>query len=301
MPNTAIKLSNPRRQLAAWFYSWLTWRQRRRLKQQFAEAERFPIAVLFYHRVADRHLTPWTISRRNFAQHLDWLEKHFEIISLSDAQQRIRGTNNKRPSVAITFDDGYSENCDFAIPELLRRGLPATYFVVSEAVATGKPFAHDSANLIPLKPNTIDEIKDIHRSGIEIGGHTRRHADIGRITNRSELEDEVLGGIAHLESWGVGPVRYFSFPFGMPQNTSQLAIDLLCKAGVAGFCTAYGAWNWPGSSGYHLRRIHADPGMQTLKSWLTFDPRKLIDHWQLPFKEPVYTKPAPSAQQLLTV
>ena len=280
-------MSNRRRQWAAWFYRWLTRQQRTQLRQELTATGRFPVAVLFYHRVADRHPNPWTISRNDFLRHLDWLQDNFDVVSLSEAQARVRSATNTRPTVAITFDDGYAENCDFAIPELLRRQLPATYFVVTQAVADGRPFAHDATEHLQLAPNTISEIRDMHRAGIEIGAHTRTHKDLGRSISGTELADETLGSIRELESWGVGPIRYFSFPYGMPANTSQAAIDLLLSAGIQGFCTAYGAWNWPGASGYHLRRIHADPGMQTLKNWLTLDSRKLTDHHLLPFEEPV--------------
>ncbi len=288
-------LSNRRRQLAAWLYQRLTWAQRKELREQLTESGRFPIAVLFYHRVADRHPNPWTISRRNFVRHLDWLQENFDIVSLQEAQARIRSPRNSRPTVAITFDDGYAENCDFAIPELLRRQLPATYFVVSRAVAEGHPFAHDTLEHLQLAPNTIAEIQDMHRAGITIGAHTRTHLDLGKVVSGTELADETLGSIREIESWGVGAIRYFSFPFGMPSNTSQAAVDLLLRSGIEGFCTAYGAWNWPGASGYHLRRIHADPGMQTLKNWLTLDRRKLADPCQLPFAEPQFDDVLPNA------
>lgn len=289
MPSTKQFASNRSRQWAAWLYTLITAGRRRRLREQCMQSGRYPIAVLFYHRVADNYPTPWTLSRRNFIQHLDWLEENFDIVSLSEAQRRIHSSHNTKPTVAITFDDGYSENCDFAIPELVRRRLPATYFVVSENVLSGRPFDHDLACHKALRPNSVAEIRDIHRAGIEIGGHTRHHLDIGQLTHINEVAEEILGGIAQLEDWGVGPVRYFSFPFGLPENTSQVAVDLLYSANIAGFCTAYGAWNWPGSLGRHLRRIHADPGMQTLKSWLTLDPRKMQDKWRLPFHEPIHS------------
>ncbi len=279
-------LSNRRRQWAAWLYQCLTAQQRKRLRQELIETGRFPVAILFYHRVADRHPNPWTISRRDFVRHLDWLQDNFDIVSLSEAQSRIRSGTNRRPTISLTFDDGYAENCDFAIPELLRRRLSATYFVVSQAVAEGRPFAHDALEHLDIPPNTVSEIRDMQRAGIEVAAHTRSHRDIGQITSGTELADETLGSIKEIESWGVGPVQFFSFPYGMPSNTSQAAVDLLLRSGIKGFCTAYGAWNWPGSAGFHLRRIHADPGMQTLKNWLTLDRRKFADHYQLPFAEP---------------
>jgi peptidoglycan/xylan/chitin deacetylase (PgdA/CDA1 family) len=268
-------------------YRLATAGRRRRLFKELNVAGRIPIAILFYHRVADTCLNPWSISRRNFVQHLDWLESNFDVITLAEAQARIRSQTNYRPSVVITFDDGYAENCDFALPELKRRNLPATYFVATDAVKNGTPFRHDLQCSRPLRPNTIAEIQDIARAGFEIGGHTKSHADIGRLTDPNAVCDEIVGGIEELEAWGVGPIRYFSFPTGLPENTSQLAVDLLLGSGLAGFCTAHGAWNWPASPGYHLRRIHADPGMQTLKNWLTLDPRKLRDHGAFPFQEPV--------------
>lgn len=284
-------------------YRLATAGQRRRLFHELRAQGRVPIAILFYHRVADTYLNPWSISRGNFVQHLDWLERHFEIITLAEAQRRIQSRTNDRPSVVITFDDGYAENCDFAIPELQRRGLPATYFVATNAVKYGTPFSHDLEYHRPLRANSIAEIQDIARAGFEIGGHTMSHADIGRLTDQGAIAQEILGGIAELEAWGVGPVRYFSFPLGLPENTSQKAVDVLTSSGLAGFCTAHGAWNWPASPGYHLRRIHADPGMQTLKNWLTYDPRKMRDHGTFPFREPTPTVPtSPSAApELATV
>ena len=287
MSLSAHRLANGYRQWGAWLYRLATQRQRSRLREQLIAECRFPVAVLFYHRVADCCPTPWTISRRNFAAHLDWLEREFDVVSLAEAQRRIRSESNQRPTVALTFDDGYAENCDFAIPELERRGLTATYFVATEPVISRVPFAHDLKVNCRFAPNSVAEIQDIARAGFEIGGHTKNHLDLAQLTTREAIQDEILGGIEQLESWGVGPIKTFSFPFGMPQNISQMAVDVVLETRLQSFCSAYGAWNWPASPGYHLRRIHADPGMQTLKNWLTLDARKLREPYALPFCEPV--------------
>lgn len=295
MPISAKREANLYRQWAACLYRWASYRQRIETRRHLIASCNFPVGILFYHRVADAHPTPWTISRRNFVAHLDYLERNFQIVSLAEAQRRVRSPHNSQPSVAITFDDGYAENCDFAIPELQRRGLPATYFVATSSVVDGVPFRHDLYRNCPLTPNTVAEVQDIACAGFEIGGHTKNHIDLGQLATRDMAAEEILGGIEELESWGVGPIRYFSFPYGLPQNTSQVAVNILLEAGLHGFCTAYGAWNWPGQAGYHLRRIHADPGMQTLKNWLTFDSRKLRDQHPLPFTEPVWPHDSSSA------
>ncbi len=83
------------------------------------------------------------MSTSDFAAQLDWLQKHFDCVTLEEAQRRVRSSFNDRPTVAITFDDGYAENSQFAIPELVRRNIPATYFVATDFVRSGEPFPHD--------------------------------------------------------------------------------------------------------------------------------------------------------------
>ncbi|GIW97007.1 MAG: xylanase [Pirellulaceae bacterium] len=258
-------------------YRTVTLPGRELLRWRWRRSQRFPLAILFYHRVADRHANPWTISTADFARHLDWLETHFDIVSLEEVQQRIRRGICPRPTVAITFDDGYAENCDFALPELIRRQIPATYFVATDFVAHGRPFPHDVAAGQPLPPNTIEQLRELSDSGITIGAHTRSHCDLGKVGDGKRLDREIVGSKEDLEQWIGRAVQYFAFPYGRPANVSQAAIDRIRSAGYAGFCSAFGAWNWLDADPFHLRRIHGDPGLERLKNWLTFDPRKL---WQ---------------------
>lgn len=97
-----------------------------------------------YHRVIPRHharrdsveagmfVTPATFSR-----HLAWLEAEFRVLPLHEIVDRIE-TRRALPAraCAITFDDGWRDNYDYAFPELRRRALPATIFAVSERVGT---------------------------------------------------------------------------------------------------------------------------------------------------------------------
>lgn len=274
---------------ALWLYRQLTRRTRQRLLAELRAEGRLPLGILFYHRVADQHPNPWTISRDNFARHLDWLQANFQLVSLAEMQRRIRSAHCEQPTVSLTFDDGYAENADFAIPELVRRGLTATYFVATDFVRTGQPFPHDVAAGVPLPPNTMDQLRDFAASGIEIGAHTRSHCDVAKVNCPEQLRSELIGSVEDLQTWLERPIRYFAFPYGLPQNCSQAAVELLVEHGLSGFCSAYGSWNWPDSHGYHLKRIHGDPGIEKLRNWLTLDPRKLVDHVTLPFHEPCLT------------
>ncbi len=279
------------REPALWLYQQLTRHSRRNLLEQLREQRELPIAILFYHRIADTTPNAWTMTRKNFAKQLDWLQDNYDIVSLAEAQRRVRAPFCDRPSVALTFDDGYSENAQYAIPELARRNLTATYFVSTNFVRTGRPFPHDSQAGHPLAPNTIDELRAFVDLGIEIGAHTRNHPDMGKVHKADEIRDEIWGSVDDLQRWLSVRIRYFAFPFGLPANVTQAAVDAIEALGLAGFCTAYGAINWPNSDGFHLRRIHADPGLERLKNWLTLDPRKLRDATALPFAEMQRTQP----------
>jgi peptidoglycan/xylan/chitin deacetylase (PgdA/CDA1 family) len=233
-----------------------------------------PVRVLFYHRVADFIRNDWTISRKKFAQQIDWLRARFDIVSLSEAQQRIQSGKNRWPTACITFDDGYADNCDFAIPLLLRQRLPFTYFVTTAHVLEQKPFLHDVARGQPLQPNSRDEIMALATQGVEIGAHTRNHVDLGESSDPSLLHEEIVGSKEDLESLTGGRVRYFAFPYGQHRHLTPAAFDVARAAGFDGVCSAYGGYNWPGDDPFHIQRIHADPEIIRLKNWMTIDPRK---------------------------
>ncbi len=231
--------------------------------------------ILFYHRVADHTPNGWSMSTATFERQIRWLSRHFDLISLEQTQRRMEAGWNDRPSVAITFDDGYAENCTTALPLLVELKIPVTYFVASRYILEERPFPHDVAAGRPLPTNTVDQLRQFVKAGVEIGAHTRTHADLGATCSSDALYDEVVGCREELEEALQTPVSYFSFPYGLPQHLSSEAFSMARHAGYAGVCSAYGGYNFPGDHAFHLQRIHADPEMVRLKNWLTVDPRKV--------------------------
>lgn len=238
-------------------------------------AGRSPVVVLFYHRVADEHPNAWTISNRQFERHLDWLAPRFDFVSLEEAQRRIRCGNNSRPAVSITFDDGYADNCMHALPLLIKRRIPCTYFVTTHNAISGEPFAHDVAAGQPLPPNSSEQLRALAAAGIEIGGHTHTHADLGMAGDTQTLFYEMVDGAGRLEEVIERPVRYFAAPFGMPENLSAAVFSMARRHGFDAVCSAYGGYNFPGDDPFHLQRIHGDPDFVRFRNWMTIDPRKL--------------------------
>lgn len=253
------------------------------LNRRLRHARQLPSAALFYHRVADTNLTPWTISNNDFRKHIQYLKNNFDIVSLDTLQSQTGHPSSHKMMVALTFDDGYAENFDQAIPMLLQEGIPFTYFVSSNYILSQKAFPHDLKLGLNLRPNTPEQIRFLADHGVDIGGHTRNHADMGQVTTIDQVRCEILGDIRVLEALTGKPIRYFAFPYGDLQHMSQVAIDVLREANLKGMCSAYGEFNRPNTDLWHIRRIHGDSGMLRLKNWLTLDPRKLRRKKQFPF------------------
>jgi peptidoglycan/xylan/chitin deacetylase (PgdA/CDA1 family) len=251
---------------------------RRRAAVRRAAEGREPVRIAFYHRIADDSPNAWTMTCRSFARQIEWLRSRFDMVSLAEAQTRIRTGCNRRPAAAITFDDGYADNLNFAIPLLLKLGIPFTYFVSTNHVLRSNAFPHDVAAGRPLPVNTLAQLRQLSASGVEIGAHTRSHADLGVPRTLKELSNEILGSKLDLESALGKPVRYFAFPYGLHENMSGDAFRVAFGAGFAGVCSAYGGYNFPDDDAFHLRRFHADNQFIRFANWMTVDPRKLRRH-----------------------
>lgn len=270
----------PLKQSLLGLYQTVTARSRLRRLRELAEEGLAPVSILFYHRVADTHPNDWTLPVSLFRRQLDWLGERFDFVTLREAQRRLSSGSSRRPAVAITFDDGYGENCDAAIPLLLKRNLPFTYFVSTQIVRDQSAFPHDLEAGTRLRPNTITELRSMANAGVEIGAHTRTHPNLGKSVDPAWLHEEIVGSIEDIESWTGRRPRYFAFPFGQTHNLSPVAMRVAHDAGIEAVCSAYGAYNLPERTSeefgpFHLRRVHADPEWVRFQNWMTFDARKL--------------------------
>ena len=183
-----------------------------------------PMMILFYHRVADDSPNDWTISNSLFKRQIDWARSRFEMVSLAEVQRRMHRGKNVRPTVSVTFDDGYQENCDQALPYLIEHNIPTTYFVTLDNIERNQPFPHDVKAGYPLCPNTPAQIRQLAVAGIDIGAHTRSHPDLGKIHDLAELRKEIVEPKQALEAMIETPVNYFAFPFGKQENMHTTAV-----------------------------------------------------------------------------
>jgi len=121
-----------------------------RLVGQLTGAARSPL-VVGYHRVVERvdrletpTIAPMSIGVRMFEQQLDWLARRYQFVGLDELSALLEGGRVPgRPVAAITFDDGYADVFEHAVPVLVRKGIPAAVFVVTSWIGTTGLLGHD--------------------------------------------------------------------------------------------------------------------------------------------------------------
>lgn len=106
------------------------------------------LTVVMFHRTLDPADPRWrscdpdyTVSVDVLRRSLAFFRRHYHVVSLQQVLEARRGAAPLPPrALLITFDDGWADNADFALPELQRAGLPALMFVVADAVGRRQPF-----------------------------------------------------------------------------------------------------------------------------------------------------------------
>ncbi|HQZ01321.1 MAG TPA: polysaccharide deacetylase family protein [Thauera sp.] len=92
------------------------------------------IVGLNYHRIGDGSRSEldrglWSASEEGFDQQLAWLKLNSDVISPAEIDLARKDSSGRH--VLITFDDGYKDNYDCAVPTLRRHGLTATFFIAT--------------------------------------------------------------------------------------------------------------------------------------------------------------------------
>ena len=91
------------------------------------------LSILIFHRVlpATDPLLPDVPDAVEFERLLHWIKSWFNVVPLVDAITQLREGRLPERAVAITFDDGYSDNYDVALPLLVQNGMSATFFIAT--------------------------------------------------------------------------------------------------------------------------------------------------------------------------
>jgi len=121
---------------------WLAdWRRKRRYRACLAGPAR--AVVLRYHSIG----TPTSVSGyldpglslppSRFSEQLALLAARCDVLTVDELPERLSGTPPRRLAVVLTFDDGYRDNHDEALPLLAAAGLRAAFYVTTSPLRSG--------------------------------------------------------------------------------------------------------------------------------------------------------------------
>jgi len=135
----------------------------------------------------------------------------YKGLSLSQLKPYLDGKKYGKV-VGITFDDGYQNNLINAAPILNKYNFTATCYIVSDCIGMSNEW--DLDNKITQRPLMSEsEIKKWISLGMDIGAHTKTHADLTEISNQ-KAQQEIVDCKAELETRFKVLVNDFCYPFG---------------------------------------------------------------------------------------
>jgi len=189
------------------------------------------ISVLMYHQVGQfaepkAHRSCYCDVGRFRAQMalLKWAG--YRVISLAEAVDSLFGKQAlPGRSVVLSFDDGYENFADHALPVLREFGYPSVLFAVSGLL--GQPAQWLDGN--GEKPALLsgERLRELRAAQVEIGSHTVNHPRLGRL-DPAQAWREIADSKAALEDVLGEAVDFFAYPYG---DYNPAVRDAVARAG----------------------------------------------------------------------
>ena len=210
------------------------------------------LRILMYHRVsADRD--ELAVSPRAFRRQMDYLAtESYRVVDVAEAAELLdRGTPCRR-TIGLSFDDGFLDVAEEALPVLAERGFRATVFVTPGVVDGWATYSW-----YRTQPPLLgwDEIVDLDREGtLRFEAHTLTHPNLLAL-RRAAAWEEINGSKLSLEARLGRPVVAFSYPSGLfgarergLASAAGFHVAVSCEPGV----------NSSGTDRFALRRRQID-------------------------------------------
>ncbi|MDI1483080.1 polysaccharide deacetylase family protein [Polyangium sp. y55x31] len=202
-----------------------------------------------------------------FRFHLEELQRRgYRFGSVEDLVRKIGdGIAEDDRSAFVTFDDGWRNQHEHALPILRALGIPATFFVTTDHLRKGVTCAKR------MGPAELQALVD---AGMTIGSHTRTHPDLVQLDD-TRLEDELRGSRQDLEDLLGRPVTLFAYPGG---SLSARVVRAVRRAGYEAACSSFGPARNDATSIFWLYRDVLSESMQSPRDRYRLSPvaRRLL-------------------------
>jgi peptidoglycan/xylan/chitin deacetylase (PgdA/CDA1 family) len=118
-----------------------------------------------------------------FETQMTYLATHCNVLSLDEAVERIKAQDVPDGTVVVTFDDGYADNYIHAFPILKRLSIPATIFLPTDVIGTGRVLWHDQV-FSALSKSKVPLIEDFPVNGSRFSLET--------LQDKRQAQDSIL-------------------------------------------------------------------------------------------------------------
>jgi peptidoglycan/xylan/chitin deacetylase (PgdA/CDA1 family) len=167
------------------------------------------VPILVYHHVSQSlsegssALRRLTVTADVFAQQMQYLQDNgYHVITFSDLADYFEN-GKELPSlpIIISFDDGWANQFENALPYLEKFHFSATFFVVTNYIGHPGFFSWP-------------QLQTLLTDGMKIGSHSRSHPRLNKIRDSAKLWDQIYNSKTILESQLEAPVEEFAYPYG---------------------------------------------------------------------------------------
>ena len=170
------------------------------------DAVQAPSAILTYHSL-DPSGSAISVSPERFSRHIEALRAaNLTVCKLEEIRQA-------KGAIAITFDDGFANFREYALPLLSKYGMPATVFVVSGYCGAENGWPSQPVRVPRLPLMNWSALSEVAAAGCTLGAHTVTHPDLTKLP-LAAAEREIYECQQELQQRTGAPVRSFSFPYG---------------------------------------------------------------------------------------
>ncbi len=142
------------------------------------------LSTLIFHRVLSEPdpIFPGEPDIRRFDEMLGWVKRWFNVLPLDRAVHLLARNELPARTLTITFDDGYADNAENALPVLQKHGMSATFFIATSFLNGGRMW---NDTVIEAVRNTDRSELDLIEIGL--GRHTVASPDEKRAAIESIL------------------------------------------------------------------------------------------------------------------
>ncbi len=146
------------------------------------------LSILMYHRVLPQP-DPLLTSQMHaalFDMHMRALRTHFNCLPLGEAVARLRDGTLPPRAACVTFDDGYRDNVEVALPILRRHEVPAVFFIATGFLDGGRMF--NDTVIESIRGATVNQLdlSDLGAGTLSLDGLAQRRAAISACLNAAK-------------------------------------------------------------------------------------------------------------------